>query len=241
MQRLAWITGMTLVAVGMATAPGCGNDTTAFGSGGSGATQGTGASGAGTAQGGGVAAGGAGQGGTFAQGGGTAQGGAGQGGAGLGGAGQGGAGECGPCGNQVCDPQLGCVDCLNDGDCSMQQPICVLGSCEECGKNADCPPMELCNPATHQCQSPCNGNQGCNQGPADICDPNTGLCVECLNDNQCGGDQLCSPDGVCVDCLSNNDCGNNNPICDPTQGQCVECVFNGDCNGDPCIDNECGG
>src|SRR5262249_48929372 len=49
--------------------------------------------------------------------------------------GSGGAGDpCGGCpAGQVCDGQLGCVDCLDATDCTdAATPFCVSGSCVEC-------------------------------------------------------------------------------------------------------------
>ena len=227
---------LTAVYATMAGAS-CGSDESANIGGSSSTTSGTGASGTGGNGQGGNAPGGNGQGGTGQ--GGTGQGGAGQGGLGQGGLGQGGD-PCGGCqGGQLCDPQLGCVDCLTNNDCGAALPVCFNGTCVECAVNTDCPNNQTCSPVDNQCQPMCQNNADCQNGNANICDPNTGACVECINANDCSNGQLCSG-GVCVDCITDADCGGGgNPYC--LAGQCVECIFSAQCNNQQCINGECGG
>ena len=96
----------------------------------------------------------------------SAQGGAGTGGAttGTGGTGTGGGADvCTGCGvNQLCDPALGCVQCLTSNDCpTTGTPVCFFGRCEECGTNADCGAAQFCNAQDHQCEAKCATAQDC--------------------------------------------------------------------------------
>jgi hypothetical protein len=154
--------------------------------------------------------------------------------------GAGGADVCGGCAqDEICDPQLGCVECVGDGDCTAPTPICVeqLGSCEECALDTDCPDMEKCHPAQHTCNPACLDNNDCGMGQADICDLPNGVCVECLTADDCGG-ELCDAFGTCVECLTAADCPDGE-ICS-IEGHCEQCVVNGDCPmGNVCIDQEC--
>lgn len=147
--------------------------------------------------------------------------------------------EAGQTCNDVCDPTLGCVDCLTDADCGGGEPVCVAGECVECGENADCPMGESCFPEEGTCEDPCTGPGDC-EGDAPICDTVTGACVGCQNDADCGGEEpLCSPTTKqCGECNTNADCGAGAPYCD--EGDCEQCLVDGHCGaGDLCIDDEC--
>jgi hypothetical protein len=39
---------------------------------------------------------------------------------------------------EICDAQLGCVECKDDEGCPKGKPRCVRGTCEVCATNADC-------------------------------------------------------------------------------------------------------
>lgn len=189
-----------------------------------------------------IACGGTGDDGVFQN---TGSGAAGTGGLGVGGNGQGGigVGSCGACpGNQVCDATLGCVDCASNADCSSPgQPICVLGSCEECGAKADCGAAQTCQPTTHTCDQACTNNGNCDQGQANLCDTANGVCVECLTPADCANAPLCNTAlGICANCITDGDCGVAAPVCNVPQGQCVQCLVTPDCNaGFTCNGHEC--
>ncbi|UCG15863.1 MAG: DUF362 domain-containing protein [Phycisphaerales bacterium] len=85
---------------------------------------------------------------------------------------------------------------------------------------------------------------GCPTGQ--FLDPTTGECVDCLTDDNCDDDDLCTGD-TCVD----GACGHvptecpTGQICDPETGECANCVTDDDCDdgdlctGDTCVDGEC--
>ena len=61
-------------------------------------------------------------------------------------------------------------------------------------------------------------------------------CVECLSNNDCGGNDTCTAAGVCAGCVGDNDCDDNNPC---TADTCSNgtCQFNaGPNNGNACDD-----
>lgn len=141
-----------------------------------------------------------------------------------------------------CDENLGCVDCALDADCGSGNPVCVVGDCEECGDNADCPTGQSCFPEDHECAPSCQDSGDCD-GDAPICDPDTGACVGCQSDADCGGDEpFCSDlTKQCVECELNADCGVARPICDVEDGECRQCMLDGHCPAaEPfCDDHEC--
>lgn len=66
------------------------------------------------------------------------------------------------------------------------------------------------------------------------CDEMTGLCVACLEDEDCSGDGECR-NGSCSECVTSMDCMMPEaPVCSatgPTSGQCVPCESRSDCDG----------
>lgn len=59
--------------------------------------------------------------------------------------------------NNLCDVPLGlCVECLDDGDCYAERPVCnhTRGRCVECLSNQGCRPSEACDPVMHVCVNP---------------------------------------------------------------------------------------
>jgi hypothetical protein len=140
----------------------------------------------------------------------------------------------------LCDPGLGCVDCLTDDDCGAGQPFCVHGECTECSVNEDCGTGQSCFPENHDCQDACQDSGDCGGG-APICDPMTGQCLGCVDATDCDNEPICDPlTKQCVDCSTDEDCGVAQPFCD-ANGHCQECIFDGDCPAaEPlCIDHEC--
>ncbi|MFI5307449.1 MAG: hypothetical protein ACHQ53_08865 [Polyangiales bacterium] len=143
-------------------------------------------------------------------GGGTSGGGAGSGGAGgTGGSGMDAGKDAGPCGME----------------CPSDKPVCVAGSCEQCGGNDDCQKANLtrCEPATHTCVQ-CLGKTDCSGGTPE-CDTSAGV-------------------NACVECLGKTDCvTTSKPLCEPTAHGCVECLVDADCK-DPtqpqCNNHTCG-
>ncbi len=147
---------------------------------------------------------------------------------------------CGPngtnnCGQQICDPTLGCVECETSTNCPAGNPYCIQGSCAVCSTNADCGTgaRPACYPNDHTCHPACTNNASC---PHDqpICvttGPETGDCVGCNTAQDCGqGAPICNATTQqCVQCQSDADCHPPSPRCDVLQGQCVQCLANSDC------------
>lgn len=157
-------------------------------------------------------------------------------------------GPGGPCArngnacNALCDSDLGCVECLGDGDCGAAAPFCVTGHCEECAGPGDCGAAQACFPGSNECRPACAANSDCTDGNAKLCDLDTGACVECIEDANCPADQpICSPEhGTCGRCASNADCGAAAPICDLSDGECRECIIDSQCvDGGLCDDHHC--
>lgn len=207
---------------------------------------GTGAGGATTTATGTGGAGGAGTGGTSSTGQGGVGGQAGHGGAG-GGGGVGGAGgePCGGCpAGKVCDATLGCFDCVADADCKdALEPVCVRGSCAQCGTQFECKPTEVCSSYDHTCGAACGADTDCKNGDAAYCDPSLHFCAQCTFASPCstqGGVQLSCFDGRCVKCFSDAPCAGQTPLCDPGAGECVQCLAPSQCGADEtCTNHAC--
>lgn len=116
----------------------------------------------------------------------------------------------------LCNPALGCVECLASTDCSAAESVCSGGDCVadtggECGDD-------------HPCDS-------------GICSPLTKRCGACAANTDCAG---ATPRcriliGKCVACISNDDCGHSAPICDPITYSCrVGCSSDAQCPGQTC-------
>ncbi len=140
------------------------------------------------------------------------------------------AGSCATsCGSKKCDPQLGCVDCLVDGDCGSK--FCVLGKCEACRTNADCSgTTPSCWPGDHECHGSCGQGTACPNN-AKLCDSATGACAACRTDADCpsGDERHClATTGRCVACATVADCGAGVRAC-TAAGRCAECLSNADC------------
>lgn len=147
------------------------------------------------------------------------------------------------CEDKICDPTLGCVNCVDNRDCPSGLECingdCVCpsgyfpnleGDCVECDENTNLDNCTLC----------INGNivpKDCPEG--EVCDPQTDDCVGCLNSGDCGVNEVCE-DNTCV-------CGSGF-IRDKQTGFCVpeeECYLDSDCgdcevcqNGD-CVPQVC--
>lgn len=125
--------------------------------------------------------------------------------------------ECGACANCVgglceafCEKECvggTCVDCLDDTHCPANQ-ICVQGNCtcpstlqqNEEGECVECLGGDC--PACHECEAGACVPTVCGD-PADpcaqICNPFTGECVDCITNAQCEEGECCN-DGACECC-----------------------------------------
>lgn len=144
---------------------------------------------------------------------------------------------CGP-GNPACQ-------CMTDSDCTTDPglPRCgPAGHCVAClPTNDNCSFDHYCDSNTLTCSGGCKSNQECaalaagdgGVGPADtLCDLTRHTCVECITNNDCPSDKLCSSAGTCVpgcDVAAGKLCPGSLTCCNK---QCVDTTtdpFN--CNG----------
>jgi Cys-rich repeat protein len=137
------------------------------------------------------------------------------------------------CGNDRCDPLLGCVECLGDVDCGSGEPFCERGRCSACRTNADCgAAAPACWPGDRRCRAACTSDASCSgEDSTKICDVATGQCLQCSGDADCGGDRpLCDLFRKrCVECAGDLDCPASKPRCAIVRGRCSECQSNADC------------
>lgn len=128
-----------------------------------------------------------------------------------------------------CSDSLGCVDCLSDSDCGARS--CVQGRCEDCAVSTDCGAGQACFPGSFTCETACTGNADCDNGNANICETNSGACVECLTDTDCPQDNpICDPvRKECGECAADIDCPQTDPVCDLQNGECRECLVDDHC------------
>jgi len=167
---------------------------------------------------------------------------------------------------EVCDPMTGecgqpkghCSRCAEDAECGdggcvlLDDGTYCLQACPPgCPGGSTCGDHEgrdLCLPDGGRCDR-CMGVQ-C-EGLRPYCDPVTGLCVECLEHEDCGGGGLSCVQGVCQagagDCIVAEDCADSEdgPHC--FAGSCVQCITAQDCpprhrcDGNLCIEALCEG
>jgi len=97
----------------------------------------------------------------------------------------------------------------------------------------------------------CSARTAC-ANPDLVCDTDTGLCVECLDDTDCAPQHCDVTQHLCVDCLLNADCpktapscstghtcgatctnsgscSTDTPVCETSTHTCVECLIDADC------------
>jgi hypothetical protein len=146
-------------------------------------------------------------------------------------------------GDQLCDPALGCVQCLSNPNCppagagNADLKVCVLGSCELCGADTDCPTGQVCYPNNHTCHASCTADAGgalcAAGGRTPTCDTATGACVGCVTGADCPArDPVCDPTTQqCTQCATNADCKRNanGGVCDTASDTCVLCLADTDC------------
>jgi Cys-rich repeat protein len=154
-----------------------------------------------------------------------------------------GSGSCTVSGTEcsfACDSNLGCVECVNNGDCGTAEPFCIQGECEECGDSDDCGAGQVCFPGDHKCEDPCETNGDCDDNNEPLCDVDNGICLECLEDAECSsGRPLCDPvTARCSECLANADCPATDPVCDLEDGECEECLVDSQCESAQVCNND---
>ncbi len=127
-------------------------------------------------------------------------------------------------------------------------PICVSGICRACEVHRDCAdrPGDFDYCVDGRCR-PCDpeGDLGCADPAAPICDPEATTCRGCLERAECNENlapavaiQECAPDGRCVGCVPLADDGTPNlgcapadgrPICDADDELCRACASDDEC------------
>lgn len=55
------------------------------------------------------------------------------------------------------------------------------------------------------------------------------ITIQCATNNDCSGNQVCSPAGQCVECLGDQDCPLSAPVCDTSTNRCGQCQTDADC------------
>jgi hypothetical protein len=142
----------------------------------------------------------------------------------------------------TCELEL--TGCTADADCvgDPAGEVCntTSGACVECMIDGDCETGETCNMTTYTCeaeQTNCSSNADCVGAAAgEICDTVSGLCVECLVDENCETGEVCNMTTYTCEleqtgCTSNADCVGDpaGAICNTTSGDCVECMIDDNC------------
>jgi hypothetical protein len=156
-------------------------------------------------------------------------------------------------------PGLG-AGCDTDTDCGGLTPICADGACVSCRRESDCDDARLCSErglcvacvadsdcgdaarcVGNRCVAECDAASPCDEEDAPMCDALSGVCVDCVRDEDCEEDSpFCDPERLaCTECRSNADCDAEHPRC--VLGQCARCIQNTDCpSGEVCTDDlEC--
>jgi hypothetical protein len=156
------------------------------------------------------------------------------------GAGPGGCSVDGKACSVACDDEVGCAACSGDGDCGAAAPFCIAGACKVCDSSSDCATGQACYPRRHECKPACTSGAACDKDEP-LCDPDSGACVGCLNDDSCGGSEpICNPlTRRCGECAQSSDCGAARPVCDVDEGRCRECLVDGHCDDGICHDRQC--
>jgi len=149
---------------------------------------------------------------------------------------------CGPNGRDdcgaflLCDAQRGCVECMQDADCSAAAPHCVAGTCAACRPAAraqdagmsDCPAAApACWASDTECHPACGDGVTCPAGAS--CDKASGACVGCRADADCASGVCALDRRRCVTCTSDATCGGARPRCRLLTGTCEACTSNADC------------
>jgi len=120
----------------------------------------------------------------------------------------------------ACPPKF--PNCKTDEDCKSYEKnegkvVCVMGQCQECGKDEDCGYGKICKFNKCEIKPECTTDADCSGGM--LCKNNK--CVpECTSDSDCKEGKIC--EGVrCVpaQCAKNEDC-TEGKVCE--SGRCVQ-------------------
>ncbi len=143
-------------------------------------------------------------------------------------------------GSQVCkfDTHT-CVECYNDAHCINPTPQCweETNTCVECTADVQCSGGERCNQGTHECTDlVCATDADCADQAGTHCDPASGDCVQCTDNDHCGALQWCRDFACQSGCETDAECEAKlgaNYRCEDGTGDCffAECLDDGDCAG----------
>lgn len=116
------------------------------------------------------------------------------------------------------------ADTGNPDTSDMQDAAPDLGPCAQTCVD----PTPACDTDSGACVA-CIGDSDC--GDELVCDTSSHECVSCLNDEQCEGDMRCdTASNTCVTCLENTDCSAANAsVCDASSNTCASCSLDEDC------------
>ncbi len=128
------------------------------------------------------------------------------------------------------------VDVFGISSEPMQMTIVLCESNSDCASGAECLSAKICidDMTSQPTGLTCTDDFDCDVGSS--CQA-VSMCIEagCESDEDCTGDpngEICNTDtGQCVECLESADCdGNpNGELCDIDSGRCVECFVDEDC------------
>jgi len=140
-------------------------------------------------------------------------------------------------------PEESLTDAPGDADV-VCVPDCAGKQCgaDGCGGSCgSCPQYSQCD-AGGVCQAPaCASSKDC---PLElVCDKFQGICVECVEDADCGEGKKCNAQSQCFDvtpCGSDKDCKDVGGVCDKAEGICVDCLADTDCGEEQvCVASTC--
>ncbi len=112
-------------------------------------------------------------------------------------------------------------------DASVPDAATPDATSADAGLCGECPPSEpLCDPETGVCVQ-CLSDAHC---PELVCHLGFHRCAECFEDDDCPESHVCfESEGICVECLNAEHCPERAPFCERDGYQCVECLDNEDC------------
>ena len=135
--------------------------------------------------------------------------------------------------HQICDPTMRCETIGSEG---IALSYSLIGTTATFVSDLEITSLDLnfeCTSPTPfcsflQCQ---NTSSSCNCSPPKPVCSNDGVCVECLNNNECVcANEQCINQECQMECQTNSDCPKQNPICYLESHSCGLCRDNSDCS-----------
>ena len=141
-----------------------------------------------------------------------------------------------------------CLDSCEDGSRCITYPSHdCSANCFEIAKS-DCGNGELQREKDEECDDGNNeSGDGCQSdcrcgSPTQIFHEELEICVECYEDSQCAGNEVCDVGSfTCAECLRDDDCKGSKPFCNVALQECVYCRTDADCPSDnhSCKSGDC--